>query len=86
MNRYGAGPAMAVDWGEDQPELAPAHSRRMIARVLSYISARAGGPGCWSSPASRCRRCPGYRPEQQILPGVRNRSAVESAPARSAAA
>jgi ATP-binding cassette subfamily B protein len=28
---------MAVDWGEDQPELAPADRRRMIARVLSYF-------------------------------------------------
>jgi hypothetical protein len=28
---------MAVDWGEDQPELAPADRRRMIARVLAYF-------------------------------------------------
>jgi len=28
---------MAVDWGEDQPELAPADRRRMMARVLSYF-------------------------------------------------
>jgi len=28
---------MAVDWGEDQPELAAADRRRMIARVLSYF-------------------------------------------------
>jgi ATP-binding cassette subfamily B protein len=28
---------MAVDWGEDQPELAPAERRRMTARVLSYF-------------------------------------------------
>jgi ATP-binding cassette subfamily B protein len=37
VNRYCVGPAMAVDWGEDQPELAPADRRRMIARVLSYF-------------------------------------------------
>ena len=37
MNRYCVGPAMAVDWGEDQPELAPADRRRMMARVLSYF-------------------------------------------------
>jgi len=28
---------MAVDWGEDQPELGPADRRRMMARVLSYF-------------------------------------------------
>jgi ATP-binding cassette subfamily B protein len=28
---------MAVDWGEDQPELAAAERRRMMARVLSYF-------------------------------------------------
>jgi hypothetical protein len=33
VNRYWAGPAMAVDWGEDQPELAPADRRRMMARM-----------------------------------------------------
>jgi ATP-binding cassette subfamily B protein len=37
VNRYCVGPAMAVDWGEDQPELDPADRRRMIARVLSYF-------------------------------------------------
>jgi ATP-binding cassette, subfamily B, bacterial len=37
VNRYCVGPAMAVDWGDDQPELAPADRRRMIARVLSYF-------------------------------------------------
>jgi ATP-binding cassette subfamily B protein len=37
VNRYCIGPAMAVDWGEDQPELDPADRRRMIARVLSYF-------------------------------------------------
>jgi ATP-binding cassette, subfamily B, bacterial len=37
VNRYCVGPAMAVDWGEDQPELAAADRRRMIARVLSYF-------------------------------------------------
>ena len=37
MNRYCVGPAMAVDWGEDQPELDPADQRRMMARVLSYF-------------------------------------------------
>ena len=37
MNKYCVGPAMAVDWGEDQPELAPADRRRMMARVLSYF-------------------------------------------------
>ena len=37
MNRYCVGPAMAVDWGEDEPELAPADRRRMMARVLSYF-------------------------------------------------
>jgi ATP-binding cassette subfamily B protein len=37
VNRYCIGPAMAVDWGEDQPELNPADRRRMIARVLSYF-------------------------------------------------
>jgi hypothetical protein len=26
---------MAVDWGEDQQELAPADRRRMMARVLA---------------------------------------------------
>ena len=28
---------MAVDWGEDQPELDPADRRRMMARVLAYF-------------------------------------------------
>src|SRR5262249_61034632 len=37
VNRYCVGPAMAVDWGEDQPELGPADRRRMMARVLSYF-------------------------------------------------
>jgi ATP-binding cassette, subfamily B, bacterial len=37
VNRYCVGPAMAVDWGEDQSELDPAGRRRMIARVLSYF-------------------------------------------------
>jgi len=37
VNRYCVGPAMAVDWGEDQPELDPADQRRMMARVLSYF-------------------------------------------------
>jgi len=37
VNRYCVGPAMAVDWGEDQPELAPAGRRRMMARVLAYF-------------------------------------------------
>jgi ATP-binding cassette, subfamily B, bacterial len=37
VNRYCVGPAMAVDWGEDQPELAPADRRRMMVRVLLYF-------------------------------------------------
>jgi hypothetical protein len=37
VNRYCVGPAMAVDWGEDQPELAAADRRRMMARVLAYF-------------------------------------------------
>jgi len=37
VNRYCVGPAMEVDWGEDQPDLARADRRRMIARVLSYF-------------------------------------------------
>ena len=35
MNRYCVGPAMAVDWGDQ--ELAGADRRRMITRVLSYF-------------------------------------------------
>jgi hypothetical protein len=35
VNRYCVGPAMAVDWGEQ--ELAPGDRRRMIGRVLSYF-------------------------------------------------
>jgi len=35
MNRYCVGPAMAVDWGEQ--DLAPGDRRRMIGRVLSYF-------------------------------------------------
>ena len=35
MNRYCVGPAMAVDWGED--ELAAADRRRMTARILGYF-------------------------------------------------
>ena len=35
MNRYCVGPAMAVDWGEQ--ELAAGERRRMIGRVLSYF-------------------------------------------------
>ena len=34
MNRFCAGPAMAVDGGEDQSELAPANRRRMMAQEL----------------------------------------------------
>ena len=37
MNRYCVGPAMAVDWGEDQPELTAADRHRMMARVLAYF-------------------------------------------------
>jgi len=35
VNRYCVGPAMAVDWGEQ--ELAAGERRRMIGRVLSYF-------------------------------------------------
>jgi len=35
VNRYCVGPAMAVDWGEQ--DLAPGDRRRMIGRVLSYF-------------------------------------------------
>jgi len=35
VNRYCVGPAMAVDWGEQ--ELAPGDQRRMIGRVLAYF-------------------------------------------------
>jgi hypothetical protein len=34
VNRYCVGPPVAVDWGEDQAELAPANRRRMMAQVL----------------------------------------------------
>jgi hypothetical protein len=44
VNRYCVGPAMAVDWGEDQSELDPAGRRRMIARVLSYFRCCAAAP------------------------------------------
>jgi ATP-binding cassette subfamily B protein len=37
VNRYCVGPAMAVDWGQDEQELTPADRRRMMARVLSYF-------------------------------------------------
>jgi len=35
VNKYCVGPAMAVDWGEE--ELAPADRRRMTARILGYF-------------------------------------------------
>lgn len=35
MNKYCVGPAMAVDWGDD--ELAAADRRRMTARILGYF-------------------------------------------------
>jgi ATP-binding cassette subfamily B protein len=37
VNRYCVGPAMAVDGGEDEEELAPADRHRMMARVLCYF-------------------------------------------------
>src|SRR5262249_31881331 len=37
VNRNCVGPAMAEDWGEDQPELTAADRHRMVARELAYF-------------------------------------------------